>query len=58
MELYYISMHLTKFCKSEKWKKIRNGSLLMQIISTVPKVLFFKTTDLYTLYLFFQYAED
>ena len=28
-------------------KKIRNGSLLMKIISTVPKVLFFKTTDPY-----------
>ena len=28
-------------------KKIRNGSLLMKIISAVPKALFFKTTDLY-----------
>ena len=33
-------------------KKLRNWSLLMKIIFTVPKVLFFKTTDLYTVYLF------
>ena len=52
MELYYPyypSMHLTKFRKSEKWKKIRNQSLLMKFMSTAPKVLFFKTTDLYTI---------
>ena len=30
----------------------------MKIISTVPKVLFFKTTDLYTVYLFSEYAEN
>ena len=38
-------------------KKIRNWSLLMKIISTVLKVLFFKTTDLYTVYLFSEYAD-
>ena len=29
-------------------KKITNGSFLMKITFTVPKVLFFKTTDRYT----------
>ena len=29
----------------------------MKIISAVPKVLFFKITDLYTVYLFSEYAE-
>ena len=29
----------------------------MEIISTVPKVLFSKTTDLYTAYLFSEYAQ-
>ena len=52
-------MHLTKFRKLEKRKKkIRNGTLLVKIISTVPKVLFFKTTDLYTVYLFSEYADN
>ena len=30
----------------------------MEIISTVPKVLFFKTADLYTVYLFSEYAHN
>ena len=30
----------------------------MEIISTVPKVLFSKTTDLYTAHLFSEYAGD
>ena len=38
--------------------KKRNWSLLMKIIFTVPKVLSFKTTDLYTVYLFSQYADN
>ena len=42
---------------NQKNEKIRNLSLLMKIISTVPKLLFFKTTDLYTVYLFSQYAD-
>ena len=33
-------------------------SLLMKIITTVPKALFFKTTDLYTVYLFSEYPEN
>ena len=36
-------------------KKLRNWSLLIKIISTVPKVLFFKTNDLDTVYLFSEY---
>ena len=51
-------MHLTKFYKSEKWKKTGNWKLLIKIISTVTKVLFFKTTDLYTVYLFSEYADN
>ena len=35
-----LSIHLKKFCKSEKCKKIRNWYVLMKIISTVSKVLF------------------
>ena len=30
----------------------------MKIISTVPKLLFFKTTDLYNVYLFSEYADN
>ena len=30
----------------------------MKIISTVPKVLFFKTTDIYTVYLFSEYTDN
>ena len=30
----------------------------MKIISTVPKVLLFKTTDLYNVYLFSEYANN
>ena len=54
---YYPSIHLTKFQKSEKWKN-KNWNLLMKIISTVPKLLFFKTADLYTVYLFSEYADN
>ena len=43
---------------SMKNEKIRSGSLLMKFISTVPKVLFFKTTDLYTVYLLSEYADN
>ena len=37
---------------NQKNEKIRNWSLLLKIISTVPNLLFFKTTNYY--YLFFQ----
>ena len=30
----------------------------MKTTSAVPKALFFKTTDLYTLYLFSEYADN
>ena len=30
----------------------------MKIIFTVPKLLFFKTNDLYTVYLFSKYADN
>ena len=30
----------------------------MKIITTVPKALFFKTTDLYTVHLFSEYPEN
>ena len=36
---------------------MRNWSLLMKIISAVPKV-FFKATDLYAVYLFSEYADN
>ena len=45
-----LSMHLTKFHQKNEKKKKRNGSLLTRIISTVPKVLFFKTTYLQNVY--------
>ena len=44
--------------KNEKKKNKKNWSLLLKIISTVPKVLFFKTTDMYTVYLFSEYADN
>ena len=50
-------MHLTMFRKSEKWKN-KKLKLLMKILSTVPKLLFFKTTDLYTVQLFSEYADN
>ena len=30
----------------------------MKVIYTSPKLLFFKTTDLYTVYLFYDYADN
>ena len=39
-------------------KEIITGSLLIKFISTVPKVLFFKTTDLHNVYLFSEYADN
>ena len=32
--------------------------MLLNIIFTVPKLLFFKTTDLYTIYQFSEYADN
>ena len=42
----------------QKNEKIRNWSALMKNISTVPKPLFFKTTDLYTVYILSEYADN
>ena len=47
MEPYYPCTWLSFV--NQKNEKIRNWSLLMKIISTVPKLLFFKTTDLHTI---------
>ena len=47
METYYPCTWLSFV--NQKNEKIRNWSLLMKIISTVPKLLFFKTTDLHTI---------
>ena len=56
MKIYYICTWLSLI--NQKNEKIRNWSLLMKIISTVPKLLFFKTTGLYTVYLFSKYADN
>ena len=47
MERYYPCTWLS--FANQKNEKIRNRNLLLNIISTVPKLLFFKTTDLYTI---------
>ena len=57
METYY-AMPLTKFRKSEKWKNKKLKYLLIKIISTVPKLIFFKTTVLCTVCLFSEYADN
>ena len=56
METYYPCTWLNFV--NQKNEKIRNWSLLVKIISTVHELLFFKTTDLYTVYLFSEYAEN
>ena len=57
METYYPCTWLSFVNqKDEKKNKKKLKYLLMKIISTVPKLLFFKTTDLYTVYLFSEYA--
>ena len=50
METYY-PCNLLRFI-NKKIGKIKSWSLLMKIISTVSKLLFFKKTGLYTVYLF------
>ena len=56
MELYYPCTWLNFV--NQKNEKKRNWSLLMKIISPAPKVLFFKTTDLYSVYLFSEYVDN
>ena len=53
-----LSMHLNKFRKSEKWKNKELKFFNENYIFIVPKLLFFKTTDLYTVYLFSEYADN
>ena len=53
-----LSMHLNKFRKSETWKNKESTFVNENYISIVPKLLFFKTTDLYTVYLFYEYADN
>ena len=53
METYYPCTWIS-FVNQEN-KKIRNWSLVMKIISTVPKPIFSK--QLYTVYLFSEYAD-
>ena len=43
---------------NQKNEKKRSWCLFMKIISTVPKVLFFETAYLYTVYLFSEYADN
>ena len=54
-------MHLSKRRKSKEWKKKKKKELKFvneNYIFIVPKLLFFKTTDLYTVYLFSEYADN
>ena len=54
---YYPCTWLSFVNQKNEEKKKKEKRWLMKTISTVPKVLFFKTTDLYTVYLFSEYAD-
>ena len=56
METYYPCTWLSFV--NQKNERIRNWSLLIKLISTIPKQLFVKTTDLFTAYLFSEYADN
>ena len=56
METYYPCIWLSFV--NQKNEKIRNWILLMKITSAVSKQLFFKITDLYTVYSFSKYADN
>ena len=49
-------MRLNKFPKSEKWKNKELKFVNENYTSIVPKLLIFKTTNLFTVYLFREYA--
>ena len=51
-------MHLDKLRKSEKGKSKELRFVNENYKSIVPKLLLFKTTDLYTIYLFSEYADN
>ena len=50
-------LHLTKFRKSEK-RKNKTLKIVNEYYAIVPKLLFFKTTDLYIVYLFSEYPDN
>ena len=51
-------MLLNKLRKLEMWKNKELKLVNENYISIVPKLLFFKTTVLYTVYLFSEYADN
>ena len=51
-------MRLNKFCKSGKLKNKKLKFVNENYISIVPKLLFVKTTGLYTVYLFSEYTDN
>ena len=51
-------MLLNKLRKLEMWKNKELKLVNEYYISIVPKLLFFKTTVLYTVYLFSEYADN
>ena len=51
-------MLLNKLHKLEMWKNKELKLVNENYISIVPKLLFFKTTVLYTVYLFSEYADN
>ena len=51
-------MLLNKLRKLEMWKNKELKLVIENYISIVPKLLFFKTTVLYTVYLFSEYADN
>ena len=51
-------MLLNKLRKLEMWKNKELKLVNENYISIVPKLLFFKTTALYTVYLFSEYADN
>ena len=50
-------LHLAKFRKSEK-RKNKTLNIVNEYYAIVPELLFFKTTDLYIVYLFSEYADN
>ena len=51
-------MLLNKLRKLEMWKNKELKLVNENYISIVPKLLFFKTTVLYTVYLFSEYTDN
>ena len=55
METYYPCIWIS-FVNQKKWKNKELKFVNENCISIVPKLLFFKTTNLCTVYLFSEYA--